>query len=111
MLKPVQPYLKTLLLAAVALGMQTAAFAGVGLGAHPLPGAEVIIDGTRKLLDEKWIYWEGPRFKSSLPIKWKMVEDPADKGTGVMTDDPAAAGRLYGAAHFVSGQQSRCFRL
>ena len=43
------------------------AVAGVGLGAMPLPGAEVIIDGTRKMLDEKWTYWQGPRFASSMP--------------------------------------------
>ncbi|MCD6051169.1 MAG: hypothetical protein K0Q55_2572, partial [Verrucomicrobia bacterium] len=64
----------------------------IGLGAKPIKDAEVIIDGSRKMLDEKWIYWEGPRFGSSMPIKWKIVDDPVDKGTVVMTDDPAAAG-------------------
>ena len=48
----------------------------VGVGAKPIPGAEVIIDGSRKVLDEKWTYWEGPGFKSSLPIKWQIVADP-----------------------------------
>jgi hypothetical protein len=104
-------YFMTLFIAGAALGVQSAAFAGVGLGAHPLPGAEIIIDGTRRLLDEKWTYWEGPGFKSALPIKWKIVEDPVDKGTVVMTDDPAAAGGKYGAADIVTKKQYRDFRL
>jgi hypothetical protein len=29
-------------------------FADVGVGAKPLPGAEVLIDGSRETLDEKW---------------------------------------------------------
>ena len=86
-------------------------FAGVGVGAKPISGAEVIIDGTRKTLDEKWTYWEGPGFKSSLPIKWKIVEDPVDGGTALMTDDPAAAGGKYGAADIVTKKKYRDFRL
>jgi hypothetical protein len=85
--------------------------AEVGVGARPLRGAEVIIDGTRKTLDEKWTYWEGPGFKSALPIKWKIVEDPVDDGTVVMTDDPAAAGGKYGAADIVTKKTYRDFRL
>ncbi len=85
--------------------------AAVGLGARPLPGAEVIIDGSRKLLDEKWIYWEGPRFASAMPIKWKIVEDPVDKGTVLMTDDRAADGGKYGAADIVTKKTYRDFRL
>ena len=54
---------------------------GVGVGAEPIEGAEVIFDGTREMLDEKWTYWKGPRFSSSLPIKWKIVDDPVDEGT------------------------------
>ena len=96
---------------ATALWRTTTAIADVGLGASPLPGAEVIIDGTRKLLDEKWTYWEGPRFKSALPIKWKIVEDPVVQGTVLMTDDPAAAGGKYGAADIVTKKQYRDFRL
>src|SRR5687767_14071017 len=83
----------------------------IGVGAKPIEGAEVIIDGTRKTLDEKWTYWEGPRFASSLPIKWKIVEDPVDGGTCVMTDDPAAAGGKYGAADIVTKKPYRDFRL
>src|SRR4026208_1867815 len=76
--------------------------ADVGVGAKPALGAEVLFNGSREMLDEKWTYWEGPGFKSSLPIKWKIVEDPVDKGTVLMTDDPAAAGGKYGAADVVT---------
>ncbi len=87
------------------------AFAGVGVGAKPIPGAEMIIDGTREMLDAKWTYWEGPGFKSSLPIKWKIVEDPEGSRTVLMTDDPAAAGGKYGAADIVTKKKYRDFRL
>ena len=85
--------------------------ADVGVGVKPLPGAEIIIDGSRQLLDEKWIYWEGPGFKSAMPIKWKIVDDPVDKGTVVMTDDRAADGGKYGAADIVTKKEYRDFRL
>lgn len=101
----------TLLLAGTFLATRLISLAGVGVGATPPPGAEVIIDGTRTMLDEKWTYWEGPRFASALPIKWKIVEDPVDKGTVVMTDDPAAAGGKYGAADIVTKKPYRDFRL
>lgn len=104
-------YFMILVLGAATLAMNPAAWADVGVGARPLTGAEVLIDGTRKLLDEKWTYWEGPRFSSSLPIKWKIVDDPVDKGTVVMTDDPAAAGGKYGAADIVTKKKYRDFRL
>jgi hypothetical protein len=93
------------------LGVVPAARADVGVGAKPLPGAEVMFDGTRSMLDEKWTYWEGPRFSSSLPIQWKIVEDPVDEGTVLMTDDPAAAGGRYGAADVVTKRAYRDFRL
>ena len=83
----------------------------VGVGAKPPRRAEVIIDGTRRTLDEKWTYWEGPRFASAMPIKWKIVEDPVDGGTVLMTHDPAAAGGKYGAADIVTKQAYRDFRL
>jgi hypothetical protein len=85
--------------------------AEVGVGAKSPPNAELIIDGTRKLLDEKWTYWQGPAFKSSLPIKWKIVEDPVDKGTVLMSDDPVAAGGKYGTADIVTKETYRDFRL
>jgi hypothetical protein len=87
------------------------AAAETGLGAAPIAGAEVIFDGTRAMLDEKWTYWEGPRFGSALPIKWQIVDDPIDKGTVLMTDDPAAAGGKYGAADIVTKKAYRDFRL
>lgn len=85
--------------------------ADVGVGAKPIPGAEVIFDGTRAMLDSKWTYWQGPRFSSSLPIKWKIVEDPVDGGTVMMTFDPAAEGGKYGAADLVTQKAYRDFRL
>ena len=85
--------------------------ADVGVGAAPEAGAEVLLDGTRKLLDEKWTYWKGPRFSSSLPIKWKVVEDPVDGGTAIQSDDPAAAGGKYGSADIVTKTKYRDFRL
>jgi hypothetical protein len=84
---------------------------GIGVGAKPPPGAEVLIDGTRETLDAKWTYWEGPGFASSLPIKWKIVPDPVDGGACVMTDDRAADGGKYGAADIVTKKAYRDFRL
>ena len=104
-------FLAPLLLAAFSLTPDTAIHADTGVGAKPLPGAQVLFDGTRKMLDEKWTYWEGPGFKSSLPIKWKIVEDPVDGGTVVMTDDPVAAGGKYGSADIVTKTAYRDFRL
>jgi hypothetical protein len=83
----------------------------VGVGAKPPRGAEVIIDGRRTTLEQKWTTWEGPRFASSLTINWKNVEDPVDGGTCLMTDDPAAAGGKYGAADIVTKKSYRDFRL
>jgi hypothetical protein len=98
------------LLGVIAASTLTAC-AEVGVGAPPLPGAEILIDGTRALLDEKWTYWEGPGFRSSLPIKWPIVEDPVDEGTVLKSDDPAAAGGRYGAADIVTKKEYRDFRL
>jgi hypothetical protein len=83
----------------------------IGVKAPPITGAEVIIDGTRAMLDSKWTYWQGPRFASSLPIKWKIVEDPVDGGTCLMTDDRAADGGKYGTADIVTNKTYRDFRL
>lgn len=83
----------------------------IGLGAKPIEGAEVILDGTRETLDSKWTYWKGPRFASALPIKWKVVEDPINGGTCIMTDDRAADGGKYGAADIVTNKAYRDFRL
>ncbi len=101
----------TLFLVGTVLMMKLSALADVGVGAKPLRGAEVILDGSRQMLDDKWIYWQGPRFGSSMPIKWKIVDDPVDKGTVVMTDDRAADGGKYGAADIVTKKTYRDFRL
>lgn len=98
-------------ISALATGALQAADKHIGVGAKPEPGAEMILDGSREMLDAKWTYWQGPRFASSLPIKWKIVDDPVDKGTVVMTDDPAAAGGKYGAADIVTKKAYRDFRL
>jgi 3-keto-disaccharide hydrolase len=105
-------FLETLVLAAIAAHLNTkAADRDTDVGARPISGAEVILDGSREMLDAKWTYWEGPRFASSLPIKWKIVDDPVDKGTVVSTDDPAAVGGKYGAADIVTKKPYRDFRL
>ncbi len=98
-----------MLIAAAVSGTQ--AFADVGVGAKPVDGAEMLIDGSREMLDAKWTYWQGPGFRSSLPIKWKIVDDPVDGGTAVQTDDPAAAGGRFGAADIVTKKEYRDFRL
>lgn len=84
----------------------------LGVGAKPIAGAEVIFDGTRAMLDDKWTYWEGPGYKSSLPVKWQIVPDPVEPGkTVLMTDDPVAAGGKYGTADLVTKKTYRDFRL
>jgi hypothetical protein len=98
----------------LAVGLSPSAFAAdshIGVGAKPLEGAEMLIDGSRKLLDEKWNYWEGPRFASALPIKWQVVDDPVDGGKAISTLEPAAAGGKYGAADIVTKKAYRDFRL
>ena len=89
---------------------QITALAAVGVGAKPISGAELMLDGTRETLDQKWTYWQGPGFKSSLPIKWKIVDDPVDKGSVLQTDDPVAAGGKYGTADLVTKKEYRDFR-
>lgn len=81
-----------------------------GVGVKPPKGAEVFFDGSRKMLDEKWTYWEGPRLAAQLPIKWQIVDDPVDKGTVMNANDPAAAGGKYGAADIVTKKEFRDFR-
>ncbi|MHA3774425.1 3-keto-disaccharide hydrolase [Verrucomicrobiota bacterium sgz303538] len=108
---PTVPSYRFVFLSLALTAFTSAAIADVGTGAKPLDGAEVIIDGTRETLDQKWTYWEGPGYKSSLPIKWKIVEDPVDKGTVLMTDDPVAAGGKFGTADIVTKKPYRDFRL
>lgn len=101
----------TLVAAAALLPSLSQAAENVGVGARPISKADILLDGSRKTLDDKWTYWQGPGFASSLPIKWKMVPDPVDPGQVVMTDDPAAAGGKYGAADIVTKKPYRDFRL
>ena len=100
----------TLAILLMSFGFASAA-ENIGVGAKPMEGAYVIFDGSRKMLDDKWTYWEGPRFASSLPIKWKIVEDPVDEGTVLMTDDPVAAGGKYGTADVVTKKKYGDVRL
>jgi hypothetical protein len=93
------------------LALWSSAQADIGVGAKPVEGAELLLDGSREMLDEKWTYWKGPGFKSSLPIKWKVVADPVDGGMAIQTDDPAAAGGRFGAADIVTKKEFRDFRL
>lgn len=103
--------MKTILLLLLSATPLLAQDKNIGVGAKPVENAEVLIDGTREMLDSKWTYWQGPRFGSSLPIKWQIVEDPADGGTCLMTDDRAADGGKYGAADIVTKKTYRDFRL
>lgn len=92
-------------------GSALAADKHVGVGAKKVRGAEVVFDGSEKMLHDKWTYWQGPGFKSSLPVKWPIVSDPVDKGTVMMTDDRAADGGRYGSADLVTKKEYRDFRL
>lgn len=111
------PNLKTnimkqkILLLAILSSFQLTAAENIGIGVKPDEGAEVIFDGSREMLDAKWKYWEGPGFASAMPIKWKIVADPADEGTVLMSDDPAAAGGKYGTADIVTKKEYKDFRL
>lgn len=110
-MKP-SPLLSTALFLLVLNGPVTLALdTSTGVGAKPIPGAEVVFDGSRAMLDDHWTYWQGPGFASALPIKWKIVPDPAGSGTVVMTDDRAADGGKYGAADIVTKKAYRDFRL
>lgn len=105
------PLLGTLLAVTAQSSLAASADKNIGVGAKRARGADVLIDGKRKTLDAKWTYWEGPGFKSALPIKWQIVDDPVDKGTVLMTDDRAADGGKYGAADIVTKKAYRDFRL
>jgi hypothetical protein len=98
-------------LAIVSIAFAFPIHAQVGVGAKAPKEAEVFFDGTRKMLDEKWTYWKGPRLAASLPIKWTIVKDPVDKGTVLNGNDPTAAGGKYGTADIVTKKDFRDFRL
>lgn len=83
----------------------------IGVGVKAPTEAIVLFDGTREMLDKNWTYWEGPRLGAELPIKWEIQADPAGTGTVMNSNDPAAAGGLYGAADIVTKQKFRDFRV
>jgi len=85
--------------------------ANTGVGVAPIAGATVLFDGSKDMLDEKWTYWDGPRLKATLPIKWKIQKDPKGNGTTMNTNDPSAAGGKYGQADIVTKEKYRDFRL
>ncbi|WP_266362619.1 3-keto-disaccharide hydrolase [Tellurirhabdus rosea] len=87
------------------------ASAQVGIGAKKPKDAQMLFDGTRQMLDEKWQYWNSPRLAAEPPIKWAIQPDPAGTGTVMNSNDPAAAGGKYGAADIVTKQPFRDFRL
>ena len=83
----------------------------VGVGAEPPADAKVIFDGSKASMDENWTYWEGPRFAAEMPIKWEIVADPVDAGNVMDSNDPVAAGGIYGSADIVTIKKYRDFRL
>ncbi len=93
------------------IGMISTLKEKVGVGAKAPKTANILFDGSRKMLDEKWTYWEGPRFSSELPMKWEIVDDPVDGGTAVNSNDPFAKGGKYGSADIVTKDKYRDFRL
>ena len=103
--------LATLFIVTILLGVGLAPKDKKGVGVKAPKQAEVIFDGSRKMLDEKWTYWEGPRFAAELPLKWEIVGDPVDKGTVVNSNDPSAVGGKYGTADIVTKKKYRDFRL
>ena len=103
-----RPILVVCLLLTFAISTRIKAQVGVGVKAPKT--AEVYFDGSRKMLDEKWTYWDGPRLAATLPIKWFIVNDPVDKGTAVNTNDPAAACGKYGSADIVTNDKFKDFR-
>ena len=86
-------------------------FAQVGVGVKAPKDAEVLFNGKKKMLHQKWTYWDGPRLSAELPIKWEIEKNPAGKGKVMNTNDPAAAGGKYGAADIVTKKKFRDFRL
>lgn len=93
------------------LGATTGIQAQIGVGAKAPSGATIYFDGSRAMLDQNWIYWNGPRLAAKPPIKWQIVNDPVDSGTALSSNDPTAAGGLYGTADIVTKQEFRDFRL
>lgn len=85
-------------------------FSQTGVGVKPIKGAKMKLDGSEKMLHKNWEYWEGPRFSSTMPIKWPSTTDPIDGGPVISSNDPAGAGGKYGAADIVTKEKYRDFR-
>lgn len=85
--------------------------AQTGVGVKAPKNAQMLFNGSKKMLHQKWQYWDGPRLAAEPPIKWAIVKDPVDKGNALNSNDPAAAGGLYGAADIVTKEEFRDFRL
>ncbi len=83
----------------------------IGVGAIAPLDAEILFDGSRLMLDEKWTYWDGPRLRAELPIKWEIIDDPLDSGTVLSSFDQASTGGIYGAADIVTKEKFEDFRL
>ncbi|MHA7131878.1 3-keto-disaccharide hydrolase [Algoriphagus namhaensis] len=84
--------------------------AQIGVGAEPIKGAKVYLDGTTESLHKNWEYWEGPRFSAEMPIKWPAATDPNTGDPVISSNDPAGAGGKYGAADIVTKDKFRDFR-
>ncbi len=111
-MKALNPYQLVLVVIISLAGFsQLPILAQVGVGTLPPDGANVLFDGTKESLYENWVYWEGPRFATTMPIKWEIQDDPVDKGTVMNSNDLAAAGGKYGAADIVTKEKYRDFRL
>lgn len=82
----------------------------LGVGAKPVKGAKVYMDGTAKKLHQNWTYWNGPRLSATLPIKWPVMANPDGNGKAVSSNDPAGAGGNYGSADIVTKDEFRDFR-
>lgn len=99
------------MLMVLGLGAFIPVFSQVGVGTKAPKDAIVYFDGSRKMLDEKWTYWQGPAFAAELPIKWPIVKDPVDKGMAFSANDPVSAGGKYGTGDIVTKKEFRDFRL
>jgi hypothetical protein len=103
--------LMSFLIAVLVVGWNVKSSAQIGVGAKAPKKAAIYLDGSREMLEKKWTYWEGPGFVASLPMKWPVVPDPVNKGTAVISNDPASAGGKFGHADIVTKKEFRDFRL
>jgi hypothetical protein len=81
-----------------------------GVGSRPINDTDLFFDGSREMLDEKWEYWEGPRFSAEYPIKWTLIEEQETGNTVLNSNDPASKNGKYGAADIVTKRKFRDFK-